>query len=626
MITLAHLRSFTPAVLARLRTLADLPDHGTVAGQAVASLFYEELDLDVRGPVNDIDVFVSQASAGVGQALGFSSDEQEYTHIQFISLNSPIRICGTAQKGMVNTIAITHPGASDEEKHSHALSQALVDGFDINCVGVGINLHTQQVVASAHFVQFLNTKQMEITTTLTPAHSLVRLSKKAFGNQFRNVRCDYTAQRNMIDDFLALRQSPAFAQMTDACTETFGDKYKGLVEQHPERFPAMEAAATFYRFVAGACSVDASDVIDALQGCKKPMQAFALLHNFPSLWRVLNSSPSQPQKKTQLVGALTNATSDGQQFSAVHQALFGLPLLQNVALPDNDCAVFFLQCSDRFNSTQVNTIVDSYNRLSPLEKTVFSHQQGTADTVLDFDGHKRERVQQWFENTGVWALAQLGHVVWNDEHAQRLVELVDHCVGKAWSASSIEEALDRHGDLKGFSRSVRVLFANLPPSYRSTLANTLFSTFSWVDLPLLPRAVAFNILLARHWADLPLDEALAVGGTQGVVEPLAREIAQSTQEPSAVQLANVEKMLKHVSSRVWLEGPNPLLVEFLKTNCCEAAVRHKTSLLGDGWNGERIAQVRQRLDDPLLVARLDHLVLALEVGMDNAQVAPRRKM
>lgn len=625
MITLAHLRSCAPAVLTRLRALADLPAHGTVAGQAVASLFYEELGLEMRGPVNDVDVFVSAPSTGQTRALGFSSEEQDYTHIPFISLNSPISICGTAQEGMLNTIAITYPGACDDEVHPHALSQALVDGFDINCVGVGINLHTQEVVASAHFVHFLNTKQMEITTTLTPAHSLVRLSKKSFGNQFSGVACDYTAQRAMIEDFLALRQLPAVSQMTDACTPEFGEKYKQLVEQHPERFPTVEATDGLFHFVPGACSVEAGAAIAALHACKKPLQVFALLHNFPSVWKVLKSQHNDPNACVPLLGALHSARNDGQQFSGVHEAIFGVPLLQSVPLPDNDCAVFFLGCSDRFNPTEVARIVDGYHRLSPLEQTGFAAQEGRADTVLGFEAHKDERVARWFEKSGVFALTHLANVVWDGVQSQRLVELVTHCVGNAWPTPSLEAALGVGGDRHGFRRALHTLFAHFPATHRPELANALFSSFAWVDLPVLPNTVAGNILSILHHAHLPLETALEKGGTQTVVMPLAMEIAQSTEEPSVVQRANVEKLLEHVSISAWLKGSNPLLLEFLKTDHHQEAVRKKTAALGDKWHSARDG-LRQRVSDPVMVARFERLVLAQEVGMDRTGGSARRKM
>lgn len=44
-------------VIQKLHSLATLPKSGCIAGQGLASIIYDELDIGVKAPINDLDIF-----------------------------------------------------------------------------------------------------------------------------------------------------------------------------------------------------------------------------------------------------------------------------------------------------------------------------------------------------------------------------------------------------------------------------------------------------------------------------------------------------------------------------------------------------------------------------------------
>jgi hypothetical protein len=54
----------------------------------------------------------------------------------------------------------------------------ILNGFDVDCCQAGIDLATGQLVCSDNFRDFLNTRQLHVTTPVTPFHTAIRLVKK----------------------------------------------------------------------------------------------------------------------------------------------------------------------------------------------------------------------------------------------------------------------------------------------------------------------------------------------------------------------------------------------------------------------------------------------------------------
>ena len=198
-ITRSDIQRVAPKVLARLADMASVPTSGTVAGQAVASLMYEELGLDVRGPINDIDVFVDinmprelrgksaerqvskvvrQKTAQAGSAI--HSEKDGYGHIKFIAMRTTLKIAHTYRAGLINYTLVSDNNqrtstrhywkdpSAHPNPHPDKMSQDIVDGFDLNLVSVGINLASGAAVCSDEFLEFCNTRIIKAQTANTP--------------------------------------------------------------------------------------------------------------------------------------------------------------------------------------------------------------------------------------------------------------------------------------------------------------------------------------------------------------------------------------------------------------------------------------------------------------------------
>lgn len=267
--TINDLQQVAPLVLQRLKQMGPLPPAGTVAGQAVASLFFEALGLALRGPINDIDAFVdislpredrglaklpegtwghtqqrTVATVANRDQVGVGTDN--YEQIKFIALRASTVIRSTYQVGIMNYTLVANMLAERGQRgHSEAVSKSLVEGFDLNLVQVGINLESERVVASDGFLQFLADRKIRVATCNTPAHTLVRLAAKVFGGQIQGASCDYAIERNMLEVALAAQgndrvnrgKQPGQDTPYIAPLQFGGNKYKRLHERFAQHLP-----------------------------------------------------------------------------------------------------------------------------------------------------------------------------------------------------------------------------------------------------------------------------------------------------------------------------------------------------------------------------------------------------
>jgi len=186
-----------PEVLARLAAVAPLPENGVVAGQAVASVYSELLGVGT-GPINDVDVFCydneSNPTSNI-RVRGFGAniidwrytDPGVYDHMVF-HLDEPqsyYGVGGVTRSGLLNVVSIFFGDNLDPARFrvgasslSSAFGHVIIQGFDLNCTGVGITLDSHELVVTRDFLDFLATKQLRVTQVHTPAHTAIRLAKK----------------------------------------------------------------------------------------------------------------------------------------------------------------------------------------------------------------------------------------------------------------------------------------------------------------------------------------------------------------------------------------------------------------------------------------------------------------
>lgn len=190
---------------------------GIFAGQALASMAIEFLKIgNIRPTYNDLDIFqvlgkhdmnnateryknietsiVNKASLfsekkldlNFNESIGgiylqsiYQTERDEYCEVnRELSKNSSMIIFHTLRKEMVNYVYLINT----KNKVAIDLNEEtidLVDSFDINSTQIGINLITNKVYFTGNFLYFLKNRQLEIVNFSTPAHSLIRLFKKA---------------------------------------------------------------------------------------------------------------------------------------------------------------------------------------------------------------------------------------------------------------------------------------------------------------------------------------------------------------------------------------------------------------------------------------------------------------
>lgn len=177
-------------VLEFLGKYQKLPERGIVAGQSVASAI--DAVFGRHDPViNDVDVF---RKVRVDKKIGsdkvnktatrhrisiynFDEGRQGYGWYagmaQMLHLIQTYAIQSVSRDEMLNFVNCTTPGPAQPLTVSRVLA-----GFDLNCVRVGVDLESKQLVWDHHFERFMATRQLEISMLLTPNHTMVRFLRK----------------------------------------------------------------------------------------------------------------------------------------------------------------------------------------------------------------------------------------------------------------------------------------------------------------------------------------------------------------------------------------------------------------------------------------------------------------
>lgn len=136
------------------------------------------------------------------------------------------------RSGIINEIdiEITRKHNSDE------ITKIILEGFDLNCCQVAINLENGSVIYTPDFEEFLRTMQLKVTSLYTPFHSAIRLPKK---QKELNCYCDVDTEMEYLSQVPLLYSerktwlSP-FVNDSRLYTEYFGDKYFTIYQTHRE--------------------------------------------------------------------------------------------------------------------------------------------------------------------------------------------------------------------------------------------------------------------------------------------------------------------------------------------------------------------------------------------------------
>lgn len=218
-------KEMSTAVLDRLSKLQKLPKSGFLSGGAVANTILSIVD-SKEYPINDLDIFIVEDDMGdtISNTPIRTDDEITFQDryeniITSPDLQNSYKIKSTSLDGLINYVYVHfRRPISNENDYMRILKS-----FDINCCKVGIDLSNGNMIIDQDFIDFLNTRQLECTTPVTPAHSVLRLVKK---------RDELNAYLDKESSFKFLSQFYHFNENVFLCKLNisffFGQKYKDL--------------------------------------------------------------------------------------------------------------------------------------------------------------------------------------------------------------------------------------------------------------------------------------------------------------------------------------------------------------------------------------------------------------
>ncbi len=156
---------------------------GCIAGQAVSSAV-QDLFFGGRGGVyNDVDCF----APADGHHFDFTQGRNRVMTVQMAEVVGEIdyeqisarvvpryRVLSSSRMEKLNLVQI------DEYARNKSidLTASIIRSFDFNCVQIGIDLCERKLVWTPAFERFLASRQIEVESTHTPAHTAIRLAKK----------------------------------------------------------------------------------------------------------------------------------------------------------------------------------------------------------------------------------------------------------------------------------------------------------------------------------------------------------------------------------------------------------------------------------------------------------------
>lgn len=168
----------------------DLGEDYVVAGGFVANSIYSIVYPDLDVPLNDIDVYsltpARSSSWGVhGKADGVHTltqkRESRYAHgYPGLFVQNEVTYVINSVESLNNKVEHIElsPTCHTTKMEADVLLQRVIDSFDLNCCQAGYIPKTNKLILSKNFIDFLNTKQVEIVN-IHSIKTLLRALKKA---------------------------------------------------------------------------------------------------------------------------------------------------------------------------------------------------------------------------------------------------------------------------------------------------------------------------------------------------------------------------------------------------------------------------------------------------------------
>lgn len=228
-----------PEILAHLGKMTELPKEGILAGQALSSAIMD-LYAGGGGVYNDIDIFMPAPPAKLTYLASDEHMKEESLRLGIplaqlddykalaLSDSHGLDIAGCEQDGLIN---IVWCDTSERE----LLPGTLVYSFDINAVEVALDLEFNELTWSPGFEQFLQHRELEVTSLATPERTLLRYLKK------RQEMPTVYGQDSLVKDMVAVWTIEDF---TNYDPPLLSAKSLGLYDRFKEQLSAMFGLTT----------------------------------------------------------------------------------------------------------------------------------------------------------------------------------------------------------------------------------------------------------------------------------------------------------------------------------------------------------------------------------------------
>ena len=197
-----------------------LPNYGLVCGGSVCNTLLSLLD-DKSYPINDIDLFLSEDPITfINKNLKNIAFSEDKTYEYLLAFQETYHVVESIRNGLLNYVFYKLDGPLHTD-----LNLMVLEAFDINCCQIGIDLSTLAIHSTPEFNKFVEDRELKITTTLTPAHTAIRIVKKA---KELNVKLDKSTEFKKLFQFFSSHKN------NKKCTLLFGRKYMNMYYEYRE--------------------------------------------------------------------------------------------------------------------------------------------------------------------------------------------------------------------------------------------------------------------------------------------------------------------------------------------------------------------------------------------------------
>ena len=211
----------------------DLPKTGLIAGGALSNYINHKIHNTVLC-INDIDIFlfkeqqigIDNSGAYNTRTISYSNNGVDielsvYFHISILKTTDSLifNFTETYRKNIINYII-------NETNADISNWKRIIETFDINQTQICIDIETEEVYYTSHFVEYLETQVLEIVFIQSLIHSILRCLKKS---EELNVRFDH-------ERYIVMYKEMSSFEFIQKIKNWFSEKYADIYVKHQAFF------------------------------------------------------------------------------------------------------------------------------------------------------------------------------------------------------------------------------------------------------------------------------------------------------------------------------------------------------------------------------------------------------